>query len=169
MPIYILLTRIKSMLPQDAEFYLVLNDTVKEEIAERCPNVTWVSNFAVSGPYDYLDVFTAPDNDTATEVSLIVRSRGNAETEVWNATRWEKFKTIIQGNFEFAAEGSREAQGAETGNADRKSDHSKSDHNKSDRPQQASRQDKRPISPVDEAGRESFPASDPPSWTATRG
>lgn len=159
MPTYILLTRIKSMLPQGAEFYLVLNDTVKEEIAERCPNVTWVSNFAVSGPYDYLDVFTAPDNETATEVSLIVRSRGNAETEVWNATRWDKFKTIIQGNIESADEGSGEAQAVETGDAGRKPD----------RQQQASRRDKRPISPVDEAGRESFPASDPPSWTATRG
>ncbi len=139
MPTYILLTSILDTLPNGQESYLKLNDAVKAQIDSQCSGVNWVSNFAISGPYDYLDIFEAPDNETATQVALIVRATGNAQTEVWNATRWENFKSLIL--------------------------ESKS---KREDPAQKSRRKQKSKNRVDVAGRESFPASDPPSWTSTR-
>lgn len=53
-----------------------LNAKVEERIKKECPGVRWIANYAVLGPYDYLDLFEAPDNEAATKVALIVRSFG---------------------------------------------------------------------------------------------
>jgi len=74
-----------------------LSRDVEETIKRECPDVTWVSNYAVLGPYDYLDIFDAPDNDTATKLALIVRSFGHATTETWVATKWDRFKEMAEG------------------------------------------------------------------------
>jgi hypothetical protein len=37
--------------------------------------VTWRANYAVLGPYDYLDIFETPDIEAAMKVSTIVRLR----------------------------------------------------------------------------------------------
>ncbi len=74
-----------------------LNKKVEERIRQECPGVKWLANYAVLGPCDYLDVFEAPDPDTATRVALLVRSFGHATTETWVATPWDRFLTLAQG------------------------------------------------------------------------
>ena len=74
-----------------------LNKKVEERIRQECPGVKWLANYAVLGPCDYLDVFEAPDPDTATRVALLVRSFGHATTETWVATPWDRFLTLEQG------------------------------------------------------------------------
>jgi uncharacterized protein with GYD domain len=58
--------------------------------------VEWVGSYAVLGPYDYVDVFRAPNLDTATKVSAIVRTYGHAQTETWAATEWDHFKEVVR-------------------------------------------------------------------------
>jgi hypothetical protein len=43
-----------------------------------------------------LDVFRAPDIETATKVATLVRLAGHARTEVWGATEWAAFKTMVR-------------------------------------------------------------------------
>jgi uncharacterized protein with GYD domain len=73
-----------------------LENKVMERIRSECPQVDWVHNYAVLGACDYLDVFQAPDFETAFKVSAIVRSFGHAHTEVWGATEWAAFKELIR-------------------------------------------------------------------------
>lgn len=73
-----------------------LEKEVMERIGAECPEVEWQSSFAVLGPYDYIDIFRAPDVEAATKVATIVRTFGHADTEVWAATEWGRFKEMIR-------------------------------------------------------------------------
>jgi uncharacterized protein with GYD domain len=66
-----------------------------EKIQYECPKVEWVHNFAILGGCDYLDIFNAPDIETALKVSTIIRTFGHAHTEVWTATEWKRYKEMI--------------------------------------------------------------------------
>jgi uncharacterized protein with GYD domain len=97
MTTYVMLTRLSPDALTSPGAVEDLNRRVQERVAEACPEVRWLSNWAVSGPYDYLDVLEAPDGDTATKVSLLVRSLGHATTETWVATPWERFLAVSKG------------------------------------------------------------------------
>jgi len=96
MPHFIMLTRLAPTAVQSPKTLEKLEKKVMEQIKSECPQVDWVHNFAVLGPYDYLDVFRAPDFDAVFKVSAIVRSYGHAHTEIWGATEWAGFKELIR-------------------------------------------------------------------------
>jgi uncharacterized protein with GYD domain len=73
-----------------------LERQVMDRVRAECPEVEWQSSFAALGPYDYIDIFRAPDVDAATKVATIVRTFGHAQTEIWAATEWERFKEVIR-------------------------------------------------------------------------
>jgi hypothetical protein len=50
----------------------------------------------VLGPADYLDIFTAPDIESAMKVATVIRTFGHATTEIWGATEWEKFTHLMR-------------------------------------------------------------------------
>ena len=92
---YVMLTRLTPASvnkPSDLES---LEQAVMERIRNECPNVNWKESFSVLGPYDYIDLFDAPDNEAAVKVSTIVRTFGHAHTEVWPATEWNRFKELV--------------------------------------------------------------------------
>lgn len=97
MATYAMLTRLSTEAMTRPESVIELNRAVEDRIKQDCPNVKWVANYAVLGPCDYLDIFEAPDSETATKVSLIVRSFGHATTEIWVTTPWDRFSELAKG------------------------------------------------------------------------
>lgn len=97
MAIYAMLTRLSPEALTKPGSVVELNRTVEDRIKKECPGVTWLANYAVLGPCDYLDIFEAPDSDTATKVALLVRSLGHATTETWVATPWDRFEGLAKG------------------------------------------------------------------------
>lgn len=95
MQTFILLTRLS---PEALKSPASMEDVEKQavrRIEQACPEVKWLHNYALMGPYDYLDIFTAPDMQAALKVSAIIRSFGRAHSEVWGATDWNSFKDIL--------------------------------------------------------------------------
>jgi len=97
MPTYAMLTRLSPEALARPQSVIDLNRQVEERIKQDCPGVRWLANYAVLGPCDYLDIFEAPDVDTAAKVSLLVRSFGHATTETWLITPWERFVDLAKG------------------------------------------------------------------------
>jgi uncharacterized protein with GYD domain len=73
-----------------------LSAQITQRLKAECPQVEWWSNYVVLGPTDYLDIFTAPDIETAAKVAAIIRSYGHATTETWPAIEWDAFKSIVK-------------------------------------------------------------------------
>ena len=95
MATYVMLTRLAPEAITNPRAFEELGDRVIERLHAECPSVKWLASYAVLGPYDYLDIFEAPDNETATKVAVIIRSFGHATTETWPATPWEQFRGIV--------------------------------------------------------------------------
>lgn len=95
MATYIMLTRVSPESSNGPTRLRELESSVKSKVAEHCPEVRWQSNYAILGPYDYLDVFEAPDDRAASRVATIVRSFGHATTETWPALPWQEYKESL--------------------------------------------------------------------------
>lgn len=96
MPIFVMLTRLSPEALKSPRSLEKLERKVSDRIRAECPIIEWLQNLALIGPYDYLDIFRAPDIEAATKVSALVRTFGHAQTEIWAATEWERFKEIVR-------------------------------------------------------------------------
>jgi uncharacterized protein with GYD domain len=95
MAVFVLLTRVSPMALRSGRTLAELERDVVDRVTRECPEVRWMTSLAVLGPYDYLDVFEAPDVETAARVATLVRVYGKAETETWAAVEWPRFKELL--------------------------------------------------------------------------
>lgn len=96
MATFIMLTKLAGGVSRTAHNLEQLERSAVDNVKQQCPNVRWLNSYAVLGRPDYVDVFTAPDIETAMKVSALVRTFGAADTEVWPAVEWDQFKTIAR-------------------------------------------------------------------------
>jgi uncharacterized protein with GYD domain len=96
MSLFIMLTRLAPAALKSPASLEEAEKSTMRKIREKCPEVEWVHNFAVMGPYDYVDIFKAPNIETAFKVSTIIRTFGHAQTEIWAATEWNAYKELVR-------------------------------------------------------------------------
>jgi uncharacterized protein with GYD domain len=96
MPTFIMLTRLNPDAVRSPRGLEQLERDAMKRVRQECPDVEWLTSYAVLGPCDYLDVLIANDTETAARVSTLVRTFGHAQTEIWTATEWDRFKEIVR-------------------------------------------------------------------------
>ena len=96
MATFIMLTRLAPEALTSPQALEKLEKKAMAKVRRECPKVKWLGNYAVLGPYDYVDIFSAPDIEAATKVSALIRTFGHAHTEIWAATEWARFKDLMR-------------------------------------------------------------------------
>jgi len=96
MATFIMLTRISPDAVRAPQYLEKLEQDAMQHIRTECPKVEWRHSYALLGAYDYLDIFEAPDVETAAKVATLIRSYGRAHSEVWAATEWARFKKMLR-------------------------------------------------------------------------
>ena len=61
-----------------------------KQVKSKCPKVKFISHYGVLGPYDFVDIFEAPDVETAAKVSMISLANGASSAESWVAIPYKR-------------------------------------------------------------------------------
>ncbi len=61
-----------------------------DQVKDKCPEVKFIAHYGLLGPYDFVDIYEAPDAETAAKVSMISLANGALQAESWMAIPYKK-------------------------------------------------------------------------------
>ncbi|MFQ5498395.1 MAG: GYD domain-containing protein [Candidatus Zixiibacteriota bacterium] len=102
MKTFILMTKLA---PQDADIIEVASKLQnyerqggawQEQIKKKCPEVNFLAHYALLGPYDFMDIYEAPDEESAAKVSMLSRANGAYQVESWLAIPGKKIAELVK-------------------------------------------------------------------------
>ena len=95
MPTFVLMTKLSPGMMHDAPGRRAMGKEWLHKVKERCPKVNFLAHYALLGPYDFMDIYDAPDVETAHKVSIISRAEGALAAESWQALPYDDFLKLL--------------------------------------------------------------------------
>jgi len=95
-PIFILMTRLAPEVLNDPRGRRTAGKEWLAKVSRTCPEVRWIAHYAILGAYDFMDIYEAPDIETAHRVSLLSRAEGALTAESWQALHYEQYLKILE-------------------------------------------------------------------------
>jgi uncharacterized protein with GYD domain len=96
MSLFVLMTRLAPESVHDAGGRRAMGKEWIKRVKKLCPEVKFVAHYAILGPYDFMDIYDAPDVETAHRVSLISRTEGAVSAESWQALPYDRFLKLLE-------------------------------------------------------------------------
>ena len=96
MATFILMTKLSADVVREVHHRQEIGHQWKKAVEEKCPEVKWVAHYALLGPYDFMDIFEAPNEEAAAKVSLISLARGAIKAESWSAIPYHRFLELVK-------------------------------------------------------------------------
>lgn len=96
MQTYILLTKLSTELLQQMKNRDKIGRTWMDHVKEKCPEVKFLNHYALLGEFDFLDIYEAPNNETAAKVSMISQASGALQAQSLAAIPYSKFLELIK-------------------------------------------------------------------------
>jgi len=62
-----------------------------EQVKSKCPKVKFLAHYAILGDYDFIDIYEAPDPETAAKVSMISQANGAMQAKSMLAIPYKRF------------------------------------------------------------------------------
>lgn len=91
MKTFILLTKLSADTAKQIKDRAKLGRNWLEQVKEKCPEVKFISHYALLGEYDFLDIYEAPDEETAAKVSMISLANGAFQAQSLIAIPYKRF------------------------------------------------------------------------------
>ncbi len=96
MAVFVLLTKLSPASIGGAETRENIGREWFDTVKEKCPEVTWLEHYALLGAYDFMDIYEAPNEETAAKVSMITMSKGAVSAESMPAIPYKRYLEIIK-------------------------------------------------------------------------
>ena len=96
MQTFVLMTKLGPDMSKQVKDQARLGRLWLEQVKEKCPDVKFIAHYALLGPYDFLDIYEAPDEETAAKVSLISLKSGAFTAESWVAIPYKRFVELAE-------------------------------------------------------------------------
>jgi uncharacterized protein with GYD domain len=90
MKTFILLTKLSPEVTRQVKSRSSLGRAWLKQVKEKCPDVKFLAHYGLLGPYDFLDIYEAPDEETAAKVSMISLAHGAFHSESWVAIPYKR-------------------------------------------------------------------------------
>ena len=96
MATYVLLTKLTPEVTRDLKARKKVGKQWLQKVSEKCSEVNWIAHYALLGPYDFMDIFEAPNEEVAAKVSMITLSSGALQAESWTAIPYHRFLELVE-------------------------------------------------------------------------
>ena len=96
MKTFILMTKLSPELEKQVKDRSKLGRDWLNHVKKKCPEVKFIAHYALLGPYDFLDIYEAPDEETAAKVSMISLANGAFQAESWTAIPYKRFLKLTE-------------------------------------------------------------------------
>ncbi|MBE0638193.1 MAG: GYD domain-containing protein [Bacteroidales bacterium] len=67
-----------------------------DQVKEKCPEVKFLAHYAILGEYDFIDIYEAPDPETAAKVSIISQAHGAMHAKSLLAIPYKRFLELAE-------------------------------------------------------------------------
>ena len=94
MPVFVLMTKLSPELIGEPSKRKEIGVEWKKTVDRLCPDIKWLAHYALLGSYDFMDIYEAPDAETAAKVSLITQASGALKAESWTAIPYNRYVEI---------------------------------------------------------------------------
>jgi uncharacterized protein with GYD domain len=91
MKTFILLTKLSPDTSRQIKDRAKLGRNWLEQVKEKCPEVKFIAHYALLGEFDFLDIYEAPDEETAAKVSMISLANGAFQAQSLIAIPYKRF------------------------------------------------------------------------------
>lgn len=96
MKTFILLTKLSPEVSKYIKDRAKIGRAWLEQVKEKCPEVKFIAHYALLGSYDFIDIYEAPDEETAAKVSMISLSSGAFTAESLIAIPYKRFLELAE-------------------------------------------------------------------------
>uniref|UniRef100_A0A7C4Y559 GNAT family N-acetyltransferase n=1 Tax=candidate division WOR-3 bacterium TaxID=2052148 RepID=A0A7C4Y559_UNCW3 len=96
MATYILLTKLSPEVTKHMKDRASIGKKWMKKVKEKCPEVKFIAHYALLGPYDFLDIYEAENEEVAAKVSMISLSLGASKAESWTAIPYRRFLELVK-------------------------------------------------------------------------
>ncbi len=96
MKTFVLMTKLSPEFLKNPKLRAAKGRTWLDKVRKSCPKVKFLSHYALLGNFDFMDIYEAPDEETAAKVSLISLANGATSAESWTAIPYKQYLKLIK-------------------------------------------------------------------------
>ena len=96
MPTFVLMTKLSPDISKRLSDRAKVGRNWLNQVKSKCPEVKFLSHYALLGTYDFMDIYEAPSEETAAKVSMISLANGALKAESWSAIPYQRFLELTE-------------------------------------------------------------------------